>query len=524
MHLSTFVLCLSLGALVKCASGSEWCYTGCEHTPSKWKDISGSFCGEKRQSPLNIVPGHVVTDPKLDNFTFVNFSSQHAIKSMENTGHTVKCKLKDNEVEVSGGGLNGTYSTIQFHFHWGDTDHHPGSEHMIDGHRYPMEMHIVSLKKGLSVQQAIEKSDGIAVLGFFINATEDRNISEAWSRLTSYLTNVTEKDSEVEVSHNISINDLIGNVDLTKFYRYMGSLTTPNCNEAVMWTVFQEPINIHKDLVQLFPMKAGFTNAYRPPQDLNGRRVFASPATPLPPSPPWCYGDHCVKCILKDDLVEVSGGGLGHVYSTIQFHFHWGSTSHDSTGSEHTVDSKRYPMEMHIVNKRKDLTLEQAVKTPNGLAVLGFFIESKATPKSSSGSSGHQTTTSTSSSGSNEEYWKKLTEYLPIIQNISSNVEVSAEISIDDLLGDVNRKSYYRYNGSLTTPSCNEAVVWTVFKEPIEVDHNLMMMFPTHAGYSDVFRPTQRLHTRTVFTTSASSFSGSMLPVLLLAYLCAILM
>uniref|UniRef100_A0A3P8SPD7 Carbonic anhydrase n=1 Tax=Amphiprion percula TaxID=161767 RepID=A0A3P8SPD7_AMPPE len=363
----------------------------------------------------------------------------------------------------------------------------------------------------------------------------------------------------------------------------MGSLTTPNCNEAVMWTVFQEPINIHKDLVQLFPMKAGFTNAYRPPQDLNGRRVFASPATPLPPSPPWCYGDHCdnspshwhllrlshcggerqspiniekekaevdsqldhftftkfddkhaivnitntghtVKCILKDDLVEMSGGGLGHVYSTIQFHFHWGSTSHDSTGSEHTVDSKRYPMEMHIVNKRKDLTLEQAVKTPNGLAVLGFFIESKATPKSSSGSSGHQTTTSTSSSGSNKEYWKKLTEYLPIIQNISSNVEVSAEISIDDLLGDVNRKSYYRYNGSLTTPSCNEAVVWTVFKEPIEVDHNLMMMFPTHAGYSDVFRPTQRLHTRTVFTTSASSFSGSMLPVLLLAYLCAILM
>lgn len=30
---------------------------------------------------------------------------------------------------------------------------------------------------------------------------------------------------------------------------------------------------------------------------------------------------------------------------------------------------------MHIVNKRKDLTLEDAIKTPNGLAVLGFFIE-----------------------------------------------------------------------------------------------------------------------------------------------------
>lgn len=30
---------------------------------------------------------------------------------------------------------------------------------------------------------------------------------------------------------------------------------------------------------------------------------------------------------------------------------------------------------MHIVNKRKDLTLGEALQTPDGLAVLGFFIE-----------------------------------------------------------------------------------------------------------------------------------------------------
>lgn len=43
-------------------------------------------------------------------------------------------------VEVSGGGLGGTYSTVQLHFHWGDTEHHPGSEHTVDGRRYPMEV------------------------------------------------------------------------------------------------------------------------------------------------------------------------------------------------------------------------------------------------------------------------------------------------------------------------------------------------------------------------------------------------
>lgn len=574
MRLFSFLLCLSLVASVKCAAGGDWCYTGCEHTPSHWDDISGAFCGGKRQSPVNIIPSLVQTDPHLHNFTFINFSSPHTIKSILNTGKTVKCLVEENQVEVSGGGLNGTYSTVQFHFHWGDKEHHLGSEHMIDGHRYPMEMHIVSLKKGFSVEQATADPEGIAVLGFFMNATEDGDMLGPWGNLTSLLTMDT--DSEVEVNDTISIDDLIENVDLTKFYRYKGSLTTPNCNEAVMWTVFQEPININKKLIERFPTMAGYSNVYRPTQHLNGRRVFASPATPLPPSPPWCYDDHCeytpshwhllryahcdgerqspidietktavedehldeftytnfdnkhamkyiintghtVKAVLKEGLVKVSGGGLGHDYATLQLHFHWGTEKSDSYGSEHTMDSKRYPMEMHIVNKRKDLTVEEAKKTPNGLAVLGFFIEHKDTHKSS-GASGHQETSSTS----DIDPWKKLTDLFSAIQNISSKVNVTKEISIDDLLGDVNRKEYYRYNGSLTTPTCDEAVVWTVFKESVKVDQKLMTKFSTQAGYHNVYRPTQRLHNRKVYSTkSASSASGPITLLLLLACLYA---
>ncbi|KAM7381734.1 hypothetical protein PAMA_012530 [Pampus argenteus] len=568
MRFSTLLLYLCLGALSKCGAESDWCYTGCAHTPQHWNEIPGSFCGGKRQSPIDIDTSHVKRDHNLLNFTFVNFSSPHVLNTILKNKHTVKCTLNENEVEVSGGGLNDTYSTMQFHFHWGDTEHHPGSEHLIDGHRYPMEMHIVSLKKGLTVEQSTADPEGIAVLGFFINATDDGDMSGPWSVLLSYLMNAT--DTEVNITQAISINDLIGNVDLTKFYRYMGSLTTPLCHETVVWTVFQEPININKNLIQQFPVKTGLVNVYRPAQKLGGRHVFASPATPLPPGHLWCYDEHCeyspshwhllphsycggerqspikiesqnavtderldaftftkfdnkhaikymtntghsVKCVLKEDMVEVSGGGLHYDYSTLQFHFHWGTPSHDSVGSEHAVDSKRYPMEMHIVNKRKDLTLEEAVRTPNGLAVLGFFIEAADASKSSSGSE-HQ-----------EMPWKKLTNYLLAIQNISSNVVVTEEISIDDLLGNVDRTAYFRYNGSLTTPTCNEAVVWTVFKESVKVDQNLMMLFPNQTQYHNVFRPMQSLHGRTVYTTAASSTPAPFIPFLLMACLCLFL-
>ncbi|XP_062270020.1 uncharacterized protein LOC133975978 isoform X2 [Platichthys flesus] len=557
MFPSSLLLCLGLGVLVKCDAGSDWCYTGCAHSPAHWGDVS-SFCGGERQSPIDIDTSKVQVDPKLLDFTFKNFSSQNVFKSITNNGHTVKIWLEDNEVEVSGGGLDETYSTLQFHFHWGETDHIPGSEHTIDQHRYPMEMHIVSVKKGLTVEQAVADPTGIAALGFFLNATEDGDVSGPWGELTSYL--MSNKDTETAINHNISIDDLIGNVSRTKYFRYNGSLTTPNCDEAVVWTVFQEPININKNLIARFSAITGLTNLYRPAQTLNERQVFASPGVSLPPSKAWCYDDHCqynqanwqllslsncggesqspinietkdavvnealdaftftmfddkhtinyitntghaVKCVLTENAVEVSGGGLGHVYSILQFHFHWGSN--DSMGSEHALDSKRYPMEMHIVTKRKDLTLDEAVKTPNGLAVLGFFIE----------------TNPTQSPTANMESWKTLSSYLSAIEDIGSTAEVTEEISIDDLLGGVNQTVYYRYNGSLTTPMCNEAVVWTVFEESVKVDRDLIMLFPTQMRYNNVFRALQTLNSRTVYKSSQASTSSPVMKSLLPACL-----
>ncbi|XP_019739067.1 carbonic anhydrase 4-like [Hippocampus comes] len=584
MRRSLIALCLNVFIHHAATNADSWCYTGCEHTPDHWQDLDGSFCGGQRQSPVNILSGHVERDATLGSFSFVNFSSRNAFRAIVNTGHTAKFLLKDNEVELSGGGLNGTYSTIQLHFHWGDTEHHPGSEHAIDGHRHPMEMHIVSLKKGLSVAQALEDSAGIAVLGFFIRATEDENLSNPWSALTSYLLKNT--GTEVNVTHAISIDDLIGDVNLTKYFRYMGSLTTPSCHQVVAWTVFQEPISVNKILLQQFPLKTGLTNVYRPVQDLHGRQVFSSAALLLPPSHVWCYDDNCefspakwhllpnshcdgerqspvnieakkavkderldgfaftkfddkhvieyitntghtVKFVLKEGAMEVSGGGLGHVYSALQFHFHWGSSNPNSEGSEHTLDSKRFPMEVHIVNKRKDLTLEEAVNTTTGLAVLGFFIEAATIPKSRDAAEQHEDSHDSPDDSSDESMtgsWKALSSYLAEIQSIGSRVEVTEELSLAGLLGDVDLASYYRYNGSLTTPSCNEAVIWTVFKDSIKVDRSLLTTFPNRSGFGDVFRPPQSLRGREIYTTATGGALAPAIFFLALVQLCGFLL
>lgn len=44
-----------------------------------------------------------------------------------------------NGMQVSGGGLPGTYRTVQLHFHWGSVFTN-GSEHTLDHLRFPMEV------------------------------------------------------------------------------------------------------------------------------------------------------------------------------------------------------------------------------------------------------------------------------------------------------------------------------------------------------------------------------------------------
>ena len=68
----------------------------------------------------------------------------------------------------------------------------------------------------------------------------------------------------------------------------------------------------------------------------------------------------------------ISGAHLESKYTLAQFHLHWGAKIGE--GSEHTIDGKMTEAEIHFVhwNSKKYENIEEALKHPDGLAVLGM--------------------------------------------------------------------------------------------------------------------------------------------------------
>ncbi|XP_048638721.1 carbonic anhydrase 13 isoform X2 [Marmota marmota marmota] len=76
-----------------------------------------------------------------------------------------------------------------------------------------------------------------------------------------------------------------------------------------------------------------------------------------------------------EDKSVLRGGPLTGSYRLRQFHLHWGSA--DDHGSEHMVDGVKYAAELHVVhwNSDKYPSFVEAAHEPDGLAVLGVFLQ-----------------------------------------------------------------------------------------------------------------------------------------------------
>lgn len=276
-------LCLStLAILCRLASSAEWCYqtqvTCSNHScigPDDWATVAAA-CGNNKQSPINIVTNKASTDSRLTPVQFTDYQERlNAV--IVNNGHTVQINLPDR-AKINGANLGSTYKAQQLHLHWGKNGG-PGSEHTIDGEKFPMELHVVHIKEEYNtLEQAVGDSSGVAVLGFFYEESENAN--KNYDAIINSLTNITHPESNAALGA-ISLDMLIPNEDLDKYFRYEGSLTTPGCAEAVVWTIFEKTIPLSKEQLSAFSNLtfsdgAAMVNTFRPIQLRYDRPVYYS--------------------------------------------------------------------------------------------------------------------------------------------------------------------------------------------------------------------------------------------------------
>jgi carbonic anhydrase len=154
----------------------------------------------------------------------------------------------------------------------------------------------------------------------------------------------------------------------------------------------------------------------------------------------------------------------GITYNLAQFHFH--------AASEHAIGGNHAPLEIHFVHKSAD----------GNLAVVGVLLREGAENPA----------------------------YAPVFQNLPAQAGpvatvAGASVDADALLP--TQRSYWRYNGSLTTPPCSEGVKWLVMNTPVELSSAQIAAFT--AIFTNNERPVQPLLSRSFLITTALPVTGA---------------
>lgn len=142
-------------------------------------------------------------------------------------------------------------------------------------------------------------------------------------------------------------------------------------------------------------------------------------------------------------------------YVLQQFHFH--------TPSEHTIDGRSFPLEVHFVHK-----------TAGGkLAVVGMLFEEGA------------------ENAALTPYWNRMSK------SVGAPVDLGkGGVDIRKILP--ARLDVYRYAGSLTTPPCSEGVDWLVLKEHATASPAQIAAFRALMRHDN--RPVQAVNDRAIHT------------------------
>lgn len=157
------------------------------------------------------------------------------------------------------------------------------------------------------------------------------------------------------------------------------------------------------------------------------------------------------------------GSGIsvgGHRFELVQFHFHG--------PSEHTVATRHYPLELHLVHQDEH----------GKLAVVGVFVEP----------------------GGKSNPLAVIVDNLPATPSHAEDLPKTVDVA--QFLPQA--RSSFQYTGSLTTPPCTEGVAWSVLVAPITMGQAQIDVLRArfHGGNS---RPIQPINARSLFVEFGTS-------------------
>ncbi|CAM6122717.1 unnamed protein product [Calypogeia fissa] len=227
--------------------GISWDYGDGPCGPAHWGELSPSWkmCSAgKSQSPIDIDTGKLKYDKQLDVPAVHDYKDTEA--SVVNTGHSIQVKWPAGTLSVEGK----TYKMTHFEFH-------TPSEHTIDGKSLPLEMQIVH-----------ENEDGDYAI---VVVLSDYGPTNWWVEGFWHLIPTLDDIGKPIPVGVISPDGF--RVNFSEYYRYEGSLTAPDCQENVVWTILSTVYEISEEQVAHLQSLLPSANN-RPVQPLGDRKVY----------------------------------------------------------------------------------------------------------------------------------------------------------------------------------------------------------------------------------------------------------
>lgn len=259
----------------------HWGYHG-DYQPVNWGQINEMCDSNKRQSPIDVPSKDAIFDDELSIINTVqSLKKRHRTLDMTNNGHSVKIAI-EHQVMVSGGNLGGGFRLAGIHFHWGSSDE-VGSEHTVDSRRFPLEMHFVTYDSEHygNLGDAVNGHNSLAVLGTLFKMSEEDN--PLLYPIISGLSKVKQPGNTTKIDF-FEVASLLP-AEMNKYYRYMGSLTTPPCAESVIWSLFLHTQSISSHQLEQFrellepadgAQQFNIEDNWRPVQAIGKRHVYRS--------------------------------------------------------------------------------------------------------------------------------------------------------------------------------------------------------------------------------------------------------